>query len=230
MLSDLMNIHVWSVDTTTSERDIWILPDAELKRADLYRGDKRAVYVAARVALWQLLTSALGCKQSDIMIDRTCRHCGDRYHGKPTVAGVARDVDFSVSYSTKLALIAIGFSTNVGVDIQKHVAGTHPHRWCFSPYEQRYLTQLDSDKRDAAMTLAWARKEALAKGDGRGLALPLSSIATSGPSSLWTLPPEWQLHDLDVGARFAAAVAYDVPSSRVRFLPWMGGAASSGLN
>lgn len=224
-----MDIHVWSVGTGGQESDVYLLPDEERRRAELLRAGKQRIYVAARIALWQLLTSALGCSQSDMRIDHRCRHCGDPDHGKPTLVGIENKVDFSVSYSSELALIAIGFSTNVGVDIQEVVPGSQPHRWCFSTLEQQYLTRLDDEQRDHATTRSWARKEALAKADGRGLALPLSSVVTTGPAAQWILPSRrWRVQDLDVAGGFAAAVAYDAPSSNVRFMSWSNDGPRSG--
>lgn len=219
---DLMDIHVWSVDPNAVEIDISLLPSGERIRAELLPASRRSLYLAARVALWQLLGSALESDPTTIRIDRRCRHCGDPDHGKPTVAGVTNgEVDFSVSYSTKLALVAVGMSGRVGVDIERHIEGARPHRWCFSPFEQSYLARLNVGNRDAALTRAWVRKEALAKADGRGLVLPLSTVVVTGPPSQWKLPSgAWQLRDLDVGDGLAAAVAFDAPSARVQFGSW----------
>lgn len=227
---DLVDIQVWSVDSNAAEVDISLLPREERRRAEFLPESRRQLYLATRVALWQLLASVLGGDPSHIRIDRRCRHCGDRGHGKPTVGDTADEVDFSVSYSTKAALVAVGLSVRVGVDIQDSIEGSRPHRWFFSPFEQSYLARLDSCSRDVALTHAWARKEALAKADGRGLAFPLSRIVATGPSSLWKLPSrQWQLKDLDVGEGLAGAVAYDVPSARVQFTSWVGSLTESKL-
>src|SRR5665213_2821771 len=131
-----MDIYVWSVDSISVEIDVSLLTSEKRRRAEPLPVDRRSTYIAARVALWQLLAHAHGGNPSNIEIDRRCSHCGDPDHGKPTVSGSAGEIDFSVSYSACLALIAVAFSTRVGVDIQERVAGSRPHRLCFSRSEQ----------------------------------------------------------------------------------------------
>lgn len=220
---DPIDIQVWSVDPTAAAFDSSSLPDEDRRRAELLPNHRQAVYVASRVALLQLLSSALGTDPLKIEITRTCRHCGHLTHGKPSVASGTDKIDFNVSYSAGLALIALGFSVHVGVDIQDHIGGVPPFRWCFSSSERTYLEALDDRSREVELTHAWARKEALAKADGRGLVLPLTQVIATGPRSMWKLPTrEWQLDDLDVGDGYAAALAYDSPRARVEFIAWMG--------
>lgn len=217
-----MDIQVWIVEPNADPSDLCLLPRDEQDRAGQMSSSRRAVYLAARLALHQLLSLALG-GGSNIQIDRRCSHCGDALHGKPTVMHSKSEIDFSVSYGEGNALVALAYSTRVGVDIQSVAPGFRPHPWCFSRSETEYLDSLDEHDRDLTITRAWTRKEALAKADGRGLAMPLSSVIVTGPPSEWRLPSDdWKLLDLEIGTGNAATIAYDSPSSSVKCMPWTG--------
>jgi 4'-phosphopantetheinyl transferase len=168
----------------------------------------------------------------DIAVVRRCWVCGDPAHGKPRlVAGrtldrtarhdVAADgapgalpTDVSLAGVEGWALVAIADSCRTGADIEPSSAARGMIALppsCFSARERSDLERLPPARREAAITRAWVRKEALAKLDGRGLAYPLSTIETrSFPGGRTAgIPEGWVVRDLPVPDGLVAAVALD---------------------
>ncbi len=120
----------------------------------------------------------------------------------------------SIAASESRALLAVGRGCRVGVDIEplRSASGLPrlPPAWRFSPAERAHLQGLDSQEWPATIAQAWVRKEAVAKVDGRGLALPLSRIETLGTRGpIKGLPSDWLLRDVRAAADSAAAIAAD---------------------
>jgi 4'-phosphopantetheinyl transferase len=140
----------------------------------------------ARGALHALLAAILG-QPPDIRVDA---------HGKPALAGDGPA--FNVAHSGSLALIAIGLRP-LGVDVE-----LRDLRRDANAIARRFFTA-----GEAALVAAepgqffrlWCRKEAWLKALGTGLRLPLDEVDVRGELAGWTLV------DVDVGERYAAAVA-----------------------
>lgn len=95
-------------------------------------------------------------------------------HGKPALAGEPDDgLRFNLSHSDDLLLIAIARGHEVGVDLE-HVRPILGRRQIaaalLTPAEQAELDQAPAEQRDALFTRRWARHEAIAKGEGYGMA------------------------------------------------------------
>ncbi len=188
------------------------LPGA-LSPSTLEREQRARIWTALRV----LLAEVLGARIEDLHFDRSCRHCGDRKHGKPRVLGLTgRDVDFSLTHTPLVSLAAIGSGCSVGIDAEVVPSRANLHRWCYSPSELEWLASLSASERDVAAVWGWVRKEAFAKAVGRGLPLPLAAAELSGTSERWHLPdPRWHIMDLSIDG-LAAAVAVDTPDAALR--------------
>ncbi|HYO29133.1 MAG TPA: 4'-phosphopantetheinyl transferase superfamily protein [Thermomicrobiales bacterium] len=87
-----------------------------------------------------------------------------------------------------------------------------------TPGERALLAALPADRRPDVFAALWTRKEALAKAAGRGLALPFHEIdvAAGGDPERWAGWGQvvfdgrgWSLRSLNVGHRFAAALAVE---------------------
>jgi 4'-phosphopantetheinyl transferase len=199
-----------------------LLPEDERLRLALLPEGARPAYAAGRLALRHLLGDAIGARAADVKFDYRCRRCGNPSHGKPLVVGEgAASLDFSISYSDTLALVAIGRHCRVGVDIERVAATSVAYRWCFAEAERAFVAQLPGELRDLTTTEAWVRKEAVGKGRGLGLAMPLSDAVLVGERKRWHLPwSEWQVKDLPVGVGIVAAIAYDVRDVALRVSTW----------
>ena len=93
-------------------------------------------------------------------------------YGKPHTAPGLADIQFCVSHTETMSLIAVSREVPVGIDIET-IAPTCDDRlieiFC-SPRERRTLVSLSDSARSRAFTRLWTLKEAYAKLTGTGLA------------------------------------------------------------
>jgi 4'-phosphopantetheinyl transferase len=208
-------IHVWRVDYRRVEpldRAARALSQSERDRAArFHREADRRRYVAAHAALRDVLGRCLALAPERLVFE-----LGE--HGKPFLRD-APSLQFNLSDTDGLALIAVAGDRPLGVDVERHrddptlldVADKF-----FSPGEVHALRGVDPEGRLGAFFRIWTRKEAFIKAIGEGLARDLDSFDVSldpggGACLLATRPdPEearlWALFDLDAGPGLSAAL------------------------
>lgn len=178
------------------------LSSEERQRADrFYRPLDRGRFVAARGWLRQLLASQLGCAAGDITI--VTGDCG-----KPRLA--CSDLSFSAARTASIALYAISWTMEVGVDIEAIRATADIDGIAvrfMSPAEQQALASLPARQRLAASFQCWTRKEAFVKGIGTGLSFPLREVDVWDGGRRPATVSGWSVHQVDVAPGLAAAVA-----------------------
>jgi 4'-phosphopantetheinyl transferase len=154
--------------------------------------------------------------------------------GKPQLADAGKpSVEFNLSHSGELVLIALARGRIVGVDVE-HVrpdmaSGEIAARF-FSPNECRVLAALPAEERCAAFFSCWTRKEAYLKARGDGLSLPLNTFDVAfapgeEPRVIETRhdPAEagrWQLRALHPGYGCKAALAAEGDGWQVKCWNW----------
>jgi 4'-phosphopantetheinyl transferase len=142
--------------------------------------------------------------------------------GKPCLspALTQHHLEFNLSHSEDLALIAIARGAAVGVDLERirplPDAGELAARF-FSERENELIQSLSEDLRPAAFLRIWTRKEACLKASGEGIghSLKLANVITpSGDFARRISLPggskaaaEWVLQELNPASGFVAAVA-----------------------
>ena len=163
-------IHVWRVGVASAytRRDVlwsFLAGDERQKATDFLFDDDRERFIVSE-----------GCCGRSWGV--TCASIlGFAYnaYGKPRLAGDF-GIRFSTSHSHGLILLAFARDRDVGVDIERVRADLGLEEiaasW-FSPREIATLHSLRNDLREQAFFACWTRKEALAKAEGKGLALPL---------------------------------------------------------
>ena len=160
--------------------------------------------LVGHVALRLVLGELTGCAPERLRFERRCGHCGGSGHGKPQLAG-RPDLDFSLSHSGELVLIAVARGRRVGADVERVRARTDVLAIARGSLSGRERRAIEAGRTDAARREAffrcWTRKEAYLKGLGVGLAGGLDTDPDEAPG--------WQVHSLPVGAGYAAAVAAD---------------------
>jgi 4'-phosphopantetheinyl transferase len=161
-------VHVWIADLRAepveTARRVAATTDVERERASLFwrRADGER-YVASHGVLRLLLAGYLGC--DPLRLDfRTGEH------GKPFLPGSG--LEFNLSHSSDLALIAVARERRVGVDVEAlrpmpDLEDLAP-RVC-TPGELVILNALAEPARTHAFLGLWTRKEALAKATGEGI-------------------------------------------------------------
>jgi 4'-phosphopantetheinyl transferase len=190
-------------------------------------------FVACRTALRHLLSEALSLAPHEITLSTGP-------YGKPTLAPEQnpQQLAFNVSHSSDVALIAIGWRCELGVDVESTRGSANWQgiaRRFFAPAEWQQVQQLPADLQHAGFYRVWTCKEAYLKGTGRGMSLPLGRFAVCADPRLPlrllhvedepTEPARWHLHALYPADDFAAAVMWDGPATAVNCWTWHPGGA-----
>ena len=214
-------VHVWHHELTAQTARSGLLTGEESARADRVRVEaKRTQFIAARSVLRDILSRYLGEPAQEIRLQY-----GE--HGKPVLAD-HRDLQFNLSHSRTVGLLAIGCQLPLGVDIEFHRPGRSfidlAARF-FSPMEQRALGSRREADQEAAFYRAWTLKEAYLKAHGTGLSFAANRFAIQfaeggAPRLLATDmpgddPDSWQLHSLPTAAGYAAALCHALRSRPV---------------
>lgn len=165
---------VWTVrlnlgPQALGESETILSPDEHLRASRFHFAIHRRRFIAARAALRIVLGRCLGCAPQTIRF---------RYgmNGKPAVA--SRSVQFNLSHSQDLALIAVAQSRAVGVDVEfkQLVPGLeHLVKHFFSPRERTLILHVSKDAL-ASFYEHWTIKEAWLKASGEGLSGPLTDV------------------------------------------------------
>ncbi|KTD72832.1 phosphopantetheinyl transferase [Legionella tucsonensis] len=121
-------------------------------------------------------------------------------HGKPEVINAAK-LQFNISHTGDLALLAVGRSFPIGVDIEKYSARPYEGiaKNLFSDQEYEEFIKVPLALKPAIFFHVWAQKEAFIKACGLGLSYPTKnfSVPISMPTKQLVNDPlhnmTWQL-------------------------------------
>lgn len=172
------DVHVWQVRLDVEGDEFQaltaFLSADERERARRFVQPRDASRnAAARGHLRQLLGRYLDCSAAEIGL-------GTRLHGKPYVTTPGADwLRFNVSHSGDRALIAVANGREVGVDIERiqpELAADSSPAAIFTPAEQKVLAGLPGEQYVREYFRLWTRKEAVLKGIGVGLSVPLNAV------------------------------------------------------
>jgi 4'-phosphopantetheinyl transferase len=232
-------VHVWLARIGLPARHILMLadilsPEERQKARRFHFQVDRERHVVGRA----LVRIAIGR-----LLDRRPDNLHFRYNnfGKPYLADDAneRGLQFNVSHSGELILVALAANRKIGVDVERvrrdlnidGIAGRF-----FSSREQADLAALPVDLRHDAFFRCWSQKEAFIKAQGEGLSLPLDSFdvtlrPTEPPALLETRPDpveasRWVIRALDVGPDHKAALAVEGAGWRLETMQWRTGSSS----
>jgi 4'-phosphopantetheinyl transferase len=220
-------VDVWTVrldEPATTDSEASVLSPDEIERASRFHFEKdRIHFTRCRSALRHLLAGYLAIPATEIRFEYLTG-------GKPQLAAGQnpRALQFNVSHSANMALIAVGSEHRLGVDIEKirsDVDTTSLAERFFSLRERAGLQALPDHLRVPGFFACWTRKEAFLKATGDGLSFPLADFSvTTHPD----LDPEledingnteagkqWFLADLSVVDGWRATVAVEGAFSRL---------------
>ena len=102
--------------------------------------------------------------------------------GKPEILHSINplSLQFNISHSGDLGMIAITKGNSVGIDVEKIIDVTNVDEiinLCFSDYEINLLLELDQHSRMNMFYKIWTCKEAFVKTLGKGFSFPLKNIS-----------------------------------------------------
>lgn len=199
-----------------------LLDPVELARADRFLRRKHGRrFVVARSALREVLGRELGVGPQEIAFEY-----GE--HGKPELdpARHRGDLQFNLSHSHELALVAVTRGARIGVDVEHRRRIERAMKIAerfFSEAEKAALGGLPEAAHHEAFLLCWTCKEAYIKAIGEGLSRPLRSfdVGFIGSPALLKVeghpaePASWQMRHVDAGPEYMATVAVEGPIGAV---------------
>jgi 4'-phosphopantetheinyl transferase len=222
-------VHVWQIDLDVDASRYWSLLSAEEReRALRFRFERdRDHYTVGRGSMRQILGRYLG-------VSSTALRFGYGAHGKPALeAPTGSDLQFNLSHSHRVALLAVTAGRALGVDlegVQRDVGDEQIARRFFSPAEVAVLLSLPESQRRAAFFRCWTRKEAYLKARGDGIYYGLHhfavTLAPELPAALLTntLDPaevtRWSMAAVPVPPGYEAAVAVEGTGWELRCREW----------
>ena len=223
------DVHVWRVplDDDARAASYWsLLSDEERRRATRFVRDiHRRRFIAAHGALRSILAGYVG-------IEPTALDFVTGAHGKPALRDVAGrpPLEFNLSHSDDLALVAIARAHAVGVDLERWSEGVEHLELAerfFSPGERRALRALahTPDLVEAGFFAAWTRKEAYLKATGHGITRGLHhfdvALAPGEPARLIAdrrdvhATARWAMFALEPAPGYSAALVVASPVGEV---------------
>lgn len=221
-------VHVWraGLDGLASFEPHWLslLSPDEQDRAKSFRFPApQRRFVITRGLLRGLLGSYLNIDPRAVCLRRLDK-------GKPVLDGQPANgaLQFNVSHSENVALLAFSLGHEVGVDVElvcRNAGIEDLAQRFFSESEKACLATLPPQQKHQAFFHCWTRKEAFIKAVGLGLSLPLHqfdvSLAPDQPAQLLATRPDpkererWSLWTIDAGPEYAAALAVRGTNLRV---------------
>jgi 4'-phosphopantetheinyl transferase len=212
-------IHVWRLDLSRGHSEVQrlrgLLSHDELERAARFRFDTdRNDFIVSRGTLRDLLGWYLGTAPSKL------RFAYSEY-GRPglTADSSVGEVEFNVSHSGGVALLAFADRRKIGIDVEKvrrDFGTAEIAERFFSTVERAALRELPQARRHEAFFRCWTRKEAFIKALGEGLSHPLDqfdvSLSPTSPAELLATRPDagevrrWSMWNIQVPGDYAAAL------------------------
>ena len=221
------DIHIWQRQLACGPQVVEslraVLETDELARAARFRFPTgRDEFVVSRGTLRTLLGQYLNYPPDKLRFTYS-------QYGRPQVDGARRaeSVEFNISHSGDVVLLAFARGRRIGIDIErvrKDFNTTEIAERFFSLAEREALRLLPVEQRHEAFFNCWTRKEAFIKALGEGLSHPLNqfdvSLVPGKPAALLATRPDsrdarhWSLWNVQVSAGYAGALAAEItPSS-----------------
>lgn len=211
--------HVWRVHLRRSDPHelMPLLSDDEQARARRFLHDRVAqAYTVSHGMLRRILA------RYEVGAPEALRFVVGQF-GKPALVGSSGGsaVEFNLSHSGDLALVAVSRGGPVGVDVEarnREVRHIDLAERFFSPAERAALRALAHDREATTEGFfnAWTRKEAYLKATGHGITRGLHhfdvSLTPRQPAALLvdrldpSAPERWRMAALEVGPGYAGAV------------------------
>jgi len=221
------NVDVWTIhldvpETSVSAAQQFLSPD-ELVKANAFRNEQaQRNYIIAHAALRQILAGRLQTNPAEITFLNGPQ-------GKPALAGtLAGRLEFNLTHSGNLALVAVTSGAEVGIDVETMRAMPDAlrlaERFC-SATESDALSALPIGEQAASFLNLWTRKEAFVKANGLGIvnALTRFEVTMGAEAKVKSidgdprLAAQWTLHSFQPAPCYIAAVAVRSPAAQFTF-------------
>lgn len=178
-LNESHHIHIWKASLDSNKSKLNSVPAClsidELQRASrfYFKRDRRQ-FIVRRGILKQIIAEYVDIDPKNLLF-------GYNPSGKPFLLNDSppHNLRFNMSHSKNMALYAISFGKEVGIDIeymQKDIEFQQIIDRFFSQSEREYLQKINIDSRKEEFFKIWTRKEAILKALGKGLSFPLQMV------------------------------------------------------
>lgn len=230
-------VQVWSAaldigtDTLNACRAL-LSKDENDKASRFHFGQDTIHYIAARGFLRSLLARHISINPEQIIFDYGL-------YGKPTLTQEhnLQGLNFNLSHSGGIALCAIAYQRNLGIDIEKKryikdckdVAQS-----CLTQEELESLIPLSKEEYSTGFLKLWTQKEAYIKALGQGLSYPLQEFCIPYKSGVVPIfaydrhdPQQkgrWEFHDIDTTNDYIATLAVEGSGTLIQLNSWLWGA------
>lgn len=231
------DVHLWQISLCVRPDEIprlrCTLSSQEQHRAARFATDRLTRrFVVCRAATRSILADYAGQDAGQLEFSHT-------QYGKPALIGpdATALVRFNVSHSADLAVLAVAWQREIGVDVEAIKPIMHMDQMvqrCLSPAEQRAFQNNKGANPTKLFLTYWTHKEAYLKAIGMGLQIPLSAIEfdlhEQGQSRITGLPPgqagetgDFQVLQLGLGDGYRGAlVAQGAGPVEIRYTHWQG--------
>ena len=228
-------VHVWLVRADDAALCMAccenLLAAPERDRAARFKFEKdRRLYTAAHAALRSILAGFLNLAPGDLEFE-----IGQR--GKPRLAPTFSqdNLEFNLSHSSEVALIAVTREREIGVDVE-HIK----EQFAFAEVAERYFTTrevsalcaLPEALQRRAFYQCWTSKEAFLKAKGVGLSGELDEVEIllegQGLVRVKGTLSEWSLRELNPCDGYVGAVVLDGDESDPECYQWPGPVQGTG--
>ena len=220
-------VHVWLVNAGAKDipQDVLAtsLSEDEKERAARFKFAKdRRLYVAAHAALRSLLADYLRVSADTI-------HFVSGPHGKPALAPplAAGGLEFNLSHSQEVALVAVARQRAVGVDVEfvkREFSFDELARRFFTTKEVAALFELPQPLQREAFFKCWTSKEAFLKAKGTGLSGKLDEVAITLAADqqvrINASVPDWSLAELTLCVGYQGALVVQGNHCPTRCYQW----------
>jgi len=218
-------VHVcWSPLNADASPNDWLDETERGRFKGLRQVQDRGAFVTSRMLLKILVGHLADTPRDLVRLSYHCPRCG-RSHGRPVVVAPHGAVGWqvSLSHTGRHVMVAATDAGPVGVDVERTAATG------FEGFDSVALTYAERTEvercapaaRARARAVYWARKEAVLKATGHGLAVNPAAVEVSAPHlsaalMAWhageTPPPQVQISDIPVDDDHVAAVAVLAPT------------------
>ena len=218
-------VHVWRLMVAANESQdeslAALLSADERQRAKQFRFDKdRRLYTTAHAAMRSLLAFYLRVPGDEI-------HIISGAQGKPLIARpTGSRLEFNLSHSHDLALLAVARDSAVGVDVElvNDFAFQEVAERFFTAKEVANISALPHALQRDAFYKCWTSKEAFLKAKGTGLSGKLDEVeilsTAEGLVKIAASVPGWSLLDLPQLSGYAVAAVIAGATLPVRCYRW----------
>ncbi len=216
------HVHVWRFDLHLSRVQIALLhetlsPDEHQRANKLAIKEKRDQFIVARSVLRVVLAKYLDVEPSALVF-------GYGEHGKPSIVGHPKGIEFSLSHSELIGLIGVAQNRRIGIDVDQLGRVTDwikVARRNYSNIEQEQLFSLKHAEGESAFMRAWTRKEAYTKALGDGFAYGFRNFSVSLNAQARLIdddkypdrPSAWQLAELELKLPSIGSIAIEKAGS-----------------